>query len=349
MLKVAFVGMGRNPGTFKPEYTYNFVRYHLELPFYYQKFSNSSVTLTFPSDPKDYLEDKEDCEKLFLCSESEFISLQEKFDVVIHWRKWFEHLYRPEAINVILSQDHSYGQEWKQTVITAYKLKKLTGILVFPEWHKKNTLNELNGELSPFHLFDGMTLGVDTDIFYPERRDPHQLLWASDPGRGLDQLIPIFLQLRQKGPYELNITWPDYVKKEDLVKYSGFFKMPGVNVIGQIPNDEKLWKLFRDCGILPYTSTFPEPSSRCHRQAMACGSLVLYPPNMGTPSDLLKIFNTGIVENPITWASTIDRSVRNGSWYNIGNHAARDAKLENWEIQAKKFESWAKGLLNDKH
>lgn len=341
--------MGRSPSTFKKEYTYNFVKYHLELPYYYQRYSDSEVTLTFITDPLDYLEDKEDCKDLFLCSEREFISIEEKFDVVIHWRKWFEHLYRPEAINVILSQDHSYGQEWKNTVISAYKSKKLAGILVFPFWHKENTYRELSGEMSKDHLFENMTLGVDTEIYYPEKRDPHQLLWASDPGRGLDRLIPIFLQLRQKGPYELNITWPDYVKKEDLIKYSGFFKMPGVNIIGQVPNDEKLWKLFRDCGILPYTSTFPEPSSRCHRQAMACGSLVLYPSNMGTPSDLLRTLDAGIVSEPETWASTIDQMVKDNSWYNKGNQAAFIAKCENWEVQAKRFELWADKLLDGKY
>lgn len=341
-LNIAFVGMGRDPRTLPKNYLYNFIRYHLELPYYYQRYADINVSLTFNHELDDYLEDQEDCERLFLYTEREFSALKEHFDVVIHWRKWNEQCYREEAVNLILSQDHSYGNEWKKNVWFARDQGKLTGILVFPEWHKKNTDRELEGRVP---LFEGVTLGVDTEIFYPGDRDPYKLLWASDPGRGLQELIPVFLELRRYASYQLFITWPDYVQKESLVRYNSFFKLPGVNVIGQIPNDENLWKLFRDCGTLPYTSTFPEPSSRCHRQAMACGALVLYPENMGTPSDLLSKSGAGVVANPSTWAQKIYNLHKDDSWYSIANKAVDIAVSENWEVQAKRFYDLAVHLI----
>ena len=105
---------------------------------------------------------------------------------------------------------------------------------------------------------------------------------------------------------------------------------------GFIPAGQKLWNLFRNTGVLPYTSTFPEPSSRVHRQAQAAGSLVLYPPNMGTPSEVIKNLETGIVSYS-PWADTIQELVESGKWKEIGVKAREFAISERWEVQAQRF------------
>lgn len=342
-MRVAFVGMGRNSQTIPRGYLYNFVRYHLELPYYYSRHPEIDVTLTFQDDLEgrddeidfDGYLDREDCVgKLELCNE---LALDATFDVVIHWRKWHDHLYRPGATNVLLSQDHSYGRDWMRDVKKATREGKLAAILVFPTWHERNTSWELTQSLGNEipTLLRGLTLGVDTDIFYPGEADPFNLLWASDPGRGLDSLIPVFMQLyNMDRRFKLHVTWPDYVK--DTSRWEQFLSSPGVVRVGQIPNDEKLWKLFRSCGVLPYASSFKEPSSRCHRQAMACGALVLYPPDMGSPSELLAN-GDGIVSDPKTWARTIYDAVVGGSWETYGAAAAKTAHDERWAVQTKRF------------
>lgn len=360
-MRVAFVGMGRDRSTISVNYLYNFVRYHLELPFYFAQHPEMDVTLTFPGHlhntpieekELDHLDARDDCERLSLVSENHFLKHHLDYDIIVHWRKWFEHLYRPEALNVILSQDHSYGREWLRDVLRAHDEKKLHGILVFPTWHKENMYKEL-ATVQPLRksvplLIENLTLGVDTSVYYTDAtQDPYQLLWASDPGRGLDQLIPVFLALQAIDKrFQLNVTWPDYVQKQAVEQYRWFLDRPGVNWIGQIPNDEKLHALFRRCGVLPYTSTFKEPSSRCHRQAMACGALVLYPPNMGTPSRLLDEYGDGIVSEPESWARSIYNLVTAGGWKSYGAKARSMAECEDWSVQAERFYKHFKGVKN---
>lgn len=132
--------------------------------------------------------------------------------------------------------------------------------------------------------------------------------------------------------FRLHVCYPDYVRNAGMAVIH-----PAIIWHGNVQNSSKLWELFNRCGVLPYTSTFMEPSSRAHRQAQAAGSLVLYPPAMGTPSDLIENHRTGIVEPVHTWVDYIHRSVEDGSWQKIGNNAREMAVSENWAVQAKRF------------
>lgn len=261
-----------------------------------------------------------------------------RYDVVVHWRRWFDELCDPFARNVVLSQDHSYSQEWKSEVGLAAAGGLLDGILVFSTWHRDNIANELRGIIHHTRLYEGMTLGVDTDTYQPIGKDPHHLLWASDPGRGLETLINPFLRLwSMDRSYRLTVTYPDYVKPESVARFSSFLKHPGVRHLPGVRNGSKLWDLFNSAGVLPYSSTFPEPSSRCHRQAMAAGCLVLYPPNMGTPSQLIEDGLTGIVTDPSLWPEVIHRLVSTDRWRDFGHNARTFTLSENWAVQARRF------------
>lgn len=344
-LYVAFVGVKRAPSDLTDGYFPTFVRFHLELPWYYARYSNCRVHLT-TVEPTEYSENFEILGGGTISSltESQFLDDSYKeshnpYDVVVHWRRWFDDLYVPGARNVILTQDHSFSEQWKGEVGTAFKNGRLDGILVFPTWHKENTARELHGLVPIDRLYEGMTLGVDTEIYNPsDQKDPYSLLWASDPGRGLDQLITPFLRLWARDRrFSLTVTYPDYVKPESLSRFAQFFQHPGVKHIPGMKNGSALWDLFNRSGVLPYSSTFPEPSSRCHRQAMAAGSLVLYPPNMGTPSFLIQDNTTGVVQDPSTWPDMIQYLVSSGRWEEIGENARLYAISENWPVQAARF------------
>lgn len=342
-LRVAFVGMKRAPPDMPPGYWPTFVQFHLELPYYYAKHSACEVVLT-TVEPVEYSEQFDSGGSIRCMTEWDYRECAHggKFDVIVHWRRWFDDLYDHLARNVILSQDHSYGPEWLADVRGACnEAQALDGILVFPTWHKENTARELAGILPPERLYEGMTLGVDTSVYYPGRKDPFHLLWASDPGRGLERLINPFLRLWQRDRrFHLTVTYPDYVKPESVARFSGFLNHPGVQHRPSVRNGPLLWDLFNDSAILPYSSNFPEPSSRCHRQAMAAGSLVVYPPNMGTPSCLIENGLTGVVEDPDLWPDVVYEMVRTERWREIGHNARQFAISEDWSVQAKRFHSF---------
>jgi hypothetical protein len=181
-------------------------------------------------------------------------------------------------------------------------------------------------------------LGVDTETFFPTVKDPYSLLWASDPGRGLEALINPFLRLwSMDRRFHLTVTYPDYVQPAAVSRFMPFLRHPGVTHFPGMRNGPSLWGLFNSSAVLPYSSTFLEPSSRCHRQAMAAGCLVLYPPNMGSPSLLIEDGLTGIVADHSLWPDVIAQKVSDGSWSDVGKNARTFALSENWEVQAQRF------------
>lgn len=346
-LYVAFVGMKRAPSSVADGYWPSFVKCHLELPWYYARYSDCRVHLT-TTEPVEYSESFQDQGggTISTLSEGQFLDPFFKedhhpYDLVIHWRKWHEDLYVPGARNVVVLQDHSYGEQWKKDVIGAYQSGKMEGFLCFPTWHKENTIRELGGAIPAEKMYDNLTMGVDTTIFYPNNKDPFQMLWASDLGRGLDNLINPFLRLWAKDRrFTLNVVYPDYVKPEMVARFSHFLKHPGVRHLGCVPNGQALWDLFNRCGILPYASTFPEPFSRAVRQAMSAGSMVLYPPEMGCPSRVIENNLTGIIEQPEHWPDIISSFVSSGRWEEIGKNARTYAISESWPVYAKRFHSF---------
>ncbi len=100
------------------------------------------------------------------------------------------------------------------------------------------------------------------------------------------------------------MCWPDYAKDYSTVS-SLAASHPAFELHKNLDNGPQLWSLFNKCGFLPYTSTFKEPSSRAHRQAMAAGCVVLYPPDMGSPSELIKDRMTGYVMSTDKWIDKI--------------------------------------------
>lgn len=342
-MRIAFVGIKRSYQTIEPGYRDSFNRYHLELPYYFAIPGNHVEIITTDYDDYEYGPRYVGSGTLVCSTEADYKKFSNThFDVVVHWRKWYPEFYRQGAINVINCQDHSFSHEWLSNVRAAYSEGKLSGILCFPTWHKRNL--QIETGLPEHVLFAGMTLGVDTDVYFPAKdKDPYQMLWASDPGRGLSQTLQVAFNLfRMNKKFRLHVCYPDYVKNVSPVVH------PAIVWHGNVENGPKLRDLFNTTGILPYASTFKEPSSRAHRQAMAAGSLVLYPPDMGTPSELIENNRTGIVSNPVTWPGTISRLVESGEWEKIGQAARQYTISENWNVQAERFTNFFQRMLENR-
>ena len=256
-MNIAFVGIEKDwEDLDKRDYTSRFIKFHLELPWYYASFGGNGVWIVT------------DCQKAWaetfpsggwVCTQTpeKFKENKQKFDVVVHWRKWFEDMCRPEAVNVINSQDHSYGGEWLKAVEMATIESKLYGVVCFEGWHEENMYRELGAIARKPRVLSGVTLGVDTDIYKPHKnKSPYDLLWASDPGRGISGALEIAIRLFQKDKrYKLHVCWPDYYKGQQVPVH------PAIEVHENLDNGPELWGLFNKCGFLPYTSTFKEPSS----------------------------------------------------------------------------------------
>lgn len=341
-MKIAFVGIEKNWEVLEEKkYVENFVKYHLELPWYYSYFGNNDVTVV--SNYKKIINSS-----LRIEDEYGFIKNNEKYNVVIHWRKWNEHLYKKNSVNVINSQDHSYSYEWLLNLRRAVEKNKLYGILCFPHWHKDRLKQEigiyLQEKIDKVNFIDGFTLGVDTDIYKPAVfKDKHTMLWASDPNRGLPDAIKLFGELlKEDKRFKFHICWPDYVFTHLDFK----LKHPNIKIHKNLMNGKKLWSLFNESGFLPYTSAFMEPSSRCHRQAQSSGCVVLYPKNMGTPSDLLKKTKSGVVDDISKWKNIILDYVNDDKkYFNMSYKARKLAVDENWKVQAKRFNEYFEKLV----
>ena len=346
MNSVVFVGIKRKYREMDPKYWSKFDQFHAEFPYYYAMHGGLHVvttTVDLPSDdcPIDvFIDDRGEPNGTFShMSEDEFRASPMKPDVVVHWRRWFPDLYRPSAVNILHTCDFNYDAQWRLDVVDAFKSGKLYGLDCYPTWHKRELMNELNYEIQPERFFDDVLCGVDTTIYKPAAgKSPYEMLWASDPGRGLQGAIELTLKLFQLDRrFRLHVCWPDYVTNVQLPRH------PAIVAHGNVQNGPALWSLFGQCGVLPYTSTFSEPYGRAWRQAMAAGSMVLYPPVMGSPSEMIENGRVGVVAPIEQWPGIIAKAAQDGSWKTMGDAAREHVSSQDWKTQARNF-----ALLVDK-
>lgn len=378
-MRVAFVGIKRPFLPIPDEIGITretFVQYHLEIPYYYGMAGDNHCfvsTVDFGhSDPATSPDESNDIEEhpsahfdydwgnyergTYLVRE-EWIKARNgrvgwgSMDVVVHWRSWQQWAYDacPRALHLMQTCDHSYSPEWIATTKRALVTGQLARLICFDTWHVRNTMREL--DVGWDAVLTNLHLGVDTVTYRPLEKDPFQLLWASDPGRGLAGCLEVFDHLyRRDRRYHLHITYPDYVKQKVSVSH------PAIHVHHNMRNGQELWDLFATSAFVPYTCVFPEPSSRVHRQAQAAGCCLLYPPDMGSPSELIISGRTGIIMRntdgkPTSyegWAKVIDDFRSSGDSAMIGREARLFALTEDWGVQAERFNMVCREMLRNR-
>lgn len=361
-MRVAFVGIKRPFTTIKKDIGIDyetFIRFHIELPFYYSKYGANDVFVTTVDagpktiyeldeweDPKHNIVTSEDGSSMMWVVQESYLasmSTESKPEVVVHWRAWQQWAWDacPDATHLLHTCDHTYGEEWKNNAKTALKNGQLSRIIAFETWHVRQLQQELQVGFENF--VTQLHLGVDTEIYHPTEKDPFKLLWASDPGRGLPGCLEVFGELYKKDRrYHLHVLQPDYVKEPLSVSH------PGIKVHRNIKNSPELWDMFNTSMFVPYTSTFMEPSSRVHRQGMSAGSVVLYPSDRGSPSELIINGRTGVIIpqslNKHFWALKINEIRENGQHLSIGTQARMFSLTEDWSVQAERFNRVIKEL-----
>lgn len=335
MRTIAFVGIKRSFKDLPVDVT-TFVRFHLELPFYFVRGEGDlgirSVVTTVDCEDDDVFSGAHGDTWTQLIHEPDLASKSP--DVVVHWRSWQQWARDacPDALHIIQTCDHSYSLEWRDAVTEAYFNGSLAGIICFETWHVRRLREELQLPWSTF--ITSVHLGVDTGIYRPAEKDPFQLLWASDPGRGLSRCLDVFAALfKRDNRYRLHVTYPDYVQERPAVSH------PGVKIHHNLRNGPALWRLFNESMFVPYPSVFAEPSSRVHRQGQAAGACVVYPPDAGSPSELIQSGRTGYVipYDAGEWANHIDLLRDIGAAEEVGRCARMFAVTEDWSVQAQRF------------
>jgi len=177
---------------------------------------------------------------------------------------------------------------------------------------------------SIFDITTDRLLPFPKDGIHPEnlgyfQKTPKTVLFASSPSRGLKQLFQIFSILVKKDPkFELHVCVPERAKrfkfehipfhkkiwrfkkdKNDLASIYNFAPCQNLHYHSYMPPYTKEhWDLFKKCEYLVYPSVFTEPSSRVTTHARGAGCVILYPPNMGSPSDFLTHQVDAIIASP---------------------------------------------------
>jgi glycosyltransferase involved in cell wall biosynthesis len=125
----------------------------------------------------------------------------------------------------------------------------------------------------------------------PQVRDPHRIMWASSPDRGLLRLLKIFRRVREwVSDATLYIAY-GFNNIDVLVKLGPQFQwmqkakdeimkeadQPGVHWLGRIPQPQLMLEWAKS-GIFCYPTTFRETFGSSHCEAMALGAIPVASP-----------------------------------------------------------------------
>jgi len=199
-----------------------------------------------------------------------------RFDVLVNWRSPYPPI-PPEMYSkaYIWLHDIQAEENWPRGV-----LDNLEKVMVLSEAHRKNVswvpeekiMRSANG-LDP-SWWEGVEL----------TNNPHKLIYASCPSRGLEHVLDFWPHIRETfGDAELNIYYGFNENFKSQMKVSKVFadlyakiikgvNQPGISFHGMV-DQKTLAQAFASSGIWAYPTSFPEISCITAMQAQAMGSV----------------------------------------------------------------------------
>jgi tetratricopeptide (TPR) repeat protein len=199
------------------------------------------------------------------------------FDVLINWRRWSFKAQPPAAkVSYVWCHDVLNPYYWPDASWRQYK-----GIIVLSEAHKANAV-----EAVPMEKLILSRNGLDPSFWSgPEvPRDPHRLIYASCPSRGLVILADLWPRIKAEFPdaeldvfYGFNNVFLDQMRRSQehrnvFERTHELARQRGVNYHGMV-DQATLGAAFRRAGLWAYPCTFPEISCITAMQAQACGAV----------------------------------------------------------------------------
>ena len=198
------------------------------------------------------------------------------FDVFVNWRTpWMPAKWPEYKAGYVWLHDVQYENQWNELA-----LQKYNKIIVLSEAHRKNV------EFIPDDKIWISRNGLDPSFFEPHKleNDPHRLIYASCPSRGLVMLLHFWDDIRAMFPEaQLDVFYGFNDNFKESMKRSEFFRSvyenvmrdinkPGVNWHGMV-DQNTLGDAFSRAGIWAYPTNFPEISCITAMQAQATGSI----------------------------------------------------------------------------
>jgi glycosyltransferase involved in cell wall biosynthesis len=199
----------------------------------------------------------------------------------------------------------------------------------------------------------------------PPERNPHRLIYASSPDRGMEQLLEIFPRLREMVPdAELHIYY-GFDNIEKVVAYYGeksrvgantaklrkLLQQPGVTFHGRMGQPALLREWFRS-GLWVHPSNFTETSCITCMDAQACGCIPITSPVWAIGENVQHgVFIEGNAKDPLVQARYIHQTFQMMVQPELQEEIRLDMMpwaLEtfDWDIFARQWEGWARQDLS---
>jgi glycosyltransferase involved in cell wall biosynthesis len=219
--------------------------------------------------------------------------------------------------------DIDHGVAPDEKALTPERASKLTGVLAMSPPHRQWLLQKYPF-LKPEQVHQpgaGMASDRLREIDVPDR-DPHRLIWASSPDRGLDTLIEVFQAARRIEPalnlhvyygwnsfdsaLELYADHPQSHLKLRCMSYDQ------TNIVwhGRVPQDV-LFEGYARSSFWVYPTAFPETACVAAMQAQAMGAIPICSPTFGLRSTVKNgVLVAGDPRERLTKARYIDSLIR---------------------------------------
>ncbi len=181
--------------------------------------------------------------------------------------------------NVLWCHDVMMKPVAAQVMSLMYKIDRL---LVLSEFHKQQFQRHLTVPDDRYVVTrNGVDIGVVDEAIAGVERDPNRIVYTSRPERGLDLLLMMWPEMKERRP-ELRLAIAHYenpAADAQMAEYVGTLRrfgeqLPDVEFLGALSKRE-LYREIAGSALVVYPATFPEVSCISMLEAAACGTPVV--------------------------------------------------------------------------
>jgi len=227
-------------------------------------------------------------------------------DVLVTSR-WFAPLDIPAGVKIIWLQDAWYAEPDRPDA-----WDKATLIVVSSPWHRQYVAERM-GDRTPTGKIRVLPLGIRKSMFCRSiDRNPMQLVYSSNPNRGLFQLKEMWPEITRRNPgislvitygWEGLKTWsqdPAWIaqaeaQRDEIEAWSN--ESGNVFLSGRLPK-QQLYDLLQSCGLCLYPGNFQETFCLTAVEVMAAGTPMITTHLGALPTTLDPSCNILIQGNP---------------------------------------------------
>lgn len=261
----------------------------------------------------------------------------------------------------IVAQDESFQGRWNEE-----RVAKADGVFGLCKAHCSSLKADAT-DVNVLQSSNGIKMNLIREIDKEQiDRDPHRIVWASSPDRGLLNLLKIFRRIREWVSDATLHCYYGFDNIDKLIALSPNFErfkkikadileaanQPGVVWHGRLSQPELL-REFRRSAVMVYPSTFRETSCAVHQECQAMGVIPVVSPIWALAENTIEgSFVIGDPDDPLTQARFVWEVCR---WIAFGDKEEiektrrkmmESARLSfNWERQVDKYEGHIFNIL----